>query len=339
MLEILQPQAGADMRRPSAMLTEFLVNAAQPDGCLELMLSVPDRCVLLQGWGDCPAAPFQAVLASHALSCFQAEAGTFARADVPAPATGVMLALPPDAAASLAGLSAVFLLSADRLHRITLHQRRLLDPSDSIGHIRAMQPVLSCSESMRSLLRSTLHHRYEGRDTLNIGERPVRAAVDLAAATHGVGAYLSGWVFDPAASSPSVELCAEGFAAPLDPFWVRVPRNDVSAAFTTSPLSRRLARTMLASPWPRPSLRLRTKPPTCASPSPTVSAPSCRCVWSAWTSQASARRCSAASISTSPPACRSSSSIWRRSSPECRRPSRNLPPSCSAGRCDAPKPL
>ena len=231
MLEILQPQPGADMHRPSAMLSEFLVNAAQPDGCVELMLSVPDRCVLLQGWGAYPTAPFQVVLAGDALSCFQAEAATFARADVPAPATGIMLALPPDAAPCLAGLGAVFLLSADRLHRSTLHERRLLDPSDSIGHIRAMQSTLSCSESMRSLLRSTLHYRYEGRDTLNTGERPVRAAIDLAAATQGIGAYLSGWVFDPAGKLASLELCAEGFAAPLDPSWIRVSRDDVSAAF------------------------------------------------------------------------------------------------------------
>ena len=85
-------------------------------------------------------------LAGDTLSCFQAEAATFARADVSAPAAGLMLALPPDAAASLAGLGAVFLLSADRLYRSTLHEHRLLDPSDSIGHIRAMQSMLSCSE-------------------------------------------------------------------------------------------------------------------------------------------------------------------------------------------------
>ena len=235
LFEILQPQPGADMRRPSAMVTEFLVNAAQPNGCLELILSVPDRCVLLQGWGAYAAAPCQVVLAGDVLSCFQAEAATFARADVPAPATGVMLALPPAAVLSLAGLGAIFVLSADRLHRSTLHERRLLDPSDSIGHIRAMQPLLSCSESMRNLLRSTLHYRYEGRDTLNSGERPVRAATDLIAATQGVGAYLSGWVFDPTGQLASLELCAEGFAVPLDPFWIRVPREDVSAAFSREP--------------------------------------------------------------------------------------------------------
>ena len=236
MLEILQPQPGADMRRPSAMLTEFLVNAAPSDGCLELMLSVPDRCVLLQGWGTCPAAPCQVVLTGDALSCFQAEAAIFARADVTAPATGIMLALPPDAAPFLTMLGPVFVLSGDRLYRSTVHERRLLDPPDSIGHVRAMLPLLSCSDSMRSLLRGTLHHHYDGRDTLNSGERPVRAAIDLAAATRGVGAFLSGWVFDPAGQLESVELRAEGFAAPLDPFWIRVPRDDVSAAFSTQPI-------------------------------------------------------------------------------------------------------
>ncbi len=235
LLDVLRPQDENDMRRPSTMLTSFLTEAAQPDGCVELMLCVPDECVLLQGWGPRASDPVEVLLVGPLLRSFAAQPGSFPRADVPAPATGLMLALPPEAADALSGLEKVFILSATTLHSRTIVEHRLLDPADSIGHIQHLLPGLSCPAAMQATLRSALRPRYDGRDTINSGPHPVRAAVDTSAASPGCGTYISGWVFDPARALVSVELCDENEAERIDLAWVRVPRNDVSEAFRLDP--------------------------------------------------------------------------------------------------------
>ena len=124
------------------MLRSLLSHAAQADGCVEIMASVPESCVLLQGWGARVSETVQVVLAGAAVSCFAGQAGNFARSDTAAPATGVMLALPPEAAAALAGVEQVFVLDDQGLHSRTLVQHRLLDPVNSVGHVRHMLPQL-----------------------------------------------------------------------------------------------------------------------------------------------------------------------------------------------------
>jgi len=236
MLDTLRPRADRDVPRVGAMLRAFLSQAAHPDGTIELMAAVPGGCVLLQGWGARIAGPVQVVLAGAALPCFAGHAGEFTRTDTPAPATGSVLALPPAAAGALAGIDRVFIVSDHGLHSRNLMEHRLLDPAASAGHIRDMLPVLRCPASMQALLRDALRPRYEGRDTLCNNAHPVRAAVDFAVAAPGVGAYLSGWVFDPIRQVAELHLCGtHGFGTRLDTAWTRSKRQDVAEAFRVTP--------------------------------------------------------------------------------------------------------
>lgn len=236
MLDTLRPRADRDVSGVGAMLRAFFSQAAQPDGTVEIMAAVPGGCVVLQGWGARIEGPMQVVLAGAALPCFAGHAGEFTRTDTAAPNTGIVLGLPPEAAGALAGIDHVFIVSERGLHSRSLVEHRLLDPSNSVGHIRHMLPSLRCSPPMQALLREALLPRYEGRDTLCNNSHPVRAALDVAAAAPGAGTYLSGWVFDPLRLLAEVTLCgANGQAARIDAQWTRLRRPDVVEAFRTTP--------------------------------------------------------------------------------------------------------
>jgi hypothetical protein len=235
MFDVMRSDDGSDMRQPNAVLNAFLTHAARADGCVELILHVPEKCVLLQGWGTRPTEPVELFLPGCNLPRYPAQSGDFPRSDIATPATGSVLALPAEAAAAMTGLEKVFLLTGDDLLCRQVVEQQVLDGDTSIGQIRHLLPRLSCSAPMLSLLRATLQPQYQGRDTLSACGRPVRAALDMAVATESGGAYLSGWLFDPAGHVAELHLCADVFAARLDETWVRVPREDVSAAFRTDP--------------------------------------------------------------------------------------------------------
>ena len=236
MLDTLRPRADRDVAGVGAMLRAFFSQAAQPDGKIEMMAAVPDGCVMLQGWGARIEGPMQVVLAGAAMPYFAGHAGEFTRTDTAAPATGIVLGLPPDAAGALTDMDHVFIVSERGLHSRSLVERRLLDPAASVGHIRHMLPSLRCPPPMQALLREALLPRYEGRDTLCNNSRPVRAGIDIAAAAPGAGAYLSGWVFDPLRLVAELRLCgAGGAAARIDTAWTRLRRPDVVEAFRTTP--------------------------------------------------------------------------------------------------------
>lgn len=234
MLDTLRPRADRDVAGVGAMLRAFFSQAAQADGKIEIMAAVPDGCVMLQGWGTRIEGPVQVVLAGAAMPYFAGHAGEFTRTDTAA--AGIVLGLPPEAAGALAGIDHVFIISERGLHSRSLVEHRLLDPAASVGHIRHMLPSLRCPPPMQALLREVLLPRYEGRDTLCNNSHPVRAALDIAAAAPGAGAYLSGWLFDPLRLVAELRLWgAGGAAARIDTAWTRLRRPDVVEAFRTTP--------------------------------------------------------------------------------------------------------
>ena len=235
MLDVMRSDGDSELRQPNAMLDAFLSHAARTDGCVELILHVPERCVLLQGWGKRPTEPVELMLPGSNLARHPANFGDFPRGDVAAPATGSVLVLPSELAGAMASLEKIFLLTGDDLLCRHVVEPRVLALEASIGQIRHLLPRLNCPAPMRTLLRATLQPQYEGRDTLNASGRPVRAALDTAVAAAGGGAYLSGWLFDPACHTAELHLCAEGVEVRLDQDWVRVPREDVSLAFRADP--------------------------------------------------------------------------------------------------------
>ena len=235
MLDVMRSDDRGDMRQPRAMLGAFLAHAARTDGCVELIMHVPRRCVLLQGWGARLSEPVEVLLPDSNVLRHPATAGDFPRADLTSPAMGSVLSLVPEAVDAMGGLEKVFLLTGDDLVCRRVIEPRVLDTEASLGQIRHLLPRLSCSAPLQTLLRNTLLPHFAGRDTLNNAGRPVRAALDMAVAAEGGGAYLSGWVFDPASHVAELHLCAEGFAARLDESWIRIPRQDVSTAYAADP--------------------------------------------------------------------------------------------------------
>ncbi|HEY4041036.1 MAG TPA: hypothetical protein VGM32_04225 [Rhodopila sp.] len=227
------PHIGITLAR---MLRAFLTEAAETDGCIEIMIRIPEGAVMLQGWGARLSGAVHVLLAGTTLPWFPAHAGEFDRSDIAPPAVGVMLAMPPDAAMALGDLDHVFVISERGVHSRALVEHRLLGPTDSIGHIRHMLPALRCPPPMSALIGEILRPRYEGRDTLSESRHPVRAAIDFAATGQGAGAYLAGWISDPQRRLARLHLCGScGYKARIDEAWVRVTRPDVTDAFGNAP--------------------------------------------------------------------------------------------------------
>jgi len=235
MLDMMASDGGSDMRQPSAVFEAFLTHAARPDGCVELIMHVPQKCVLLQGWGMRPSEAVELLLPGSALLRHAAYSGDFSRTDVTAPAVGNVLVLPPELAGTMGSVQKIFLLSENDLLCRHVVEPNMLDVNASVGQIRHLLPRLNCAAPVQALLRAAVQPLYDGRDTLNAAGRPVRAALDIAVSTTGEGAYLSGWLFDPACHMAELHLCADGFSVRLDESWERVRREDVSAAFRADP--------------------------------------------------------------------------------------------------------
>jgi O-antigen biosynthesis protein len=147
-----------------------------------------------------------------------------------------MLVLPPAALPAVADIEQVFVLTEDSLYSPALVRHQLLDPCQSIGHIRHMLPTLQCAPPMTAILQEALRPRFDGRDTLSGNAHPVRAALDFVAVAEDVGLYLAGWVFDPSRVLAALHVRGTaGFSARVDDAWTRVVRDDVAAAFRTEP--------------------------------------------------------------------------------------------------------
>lgn len=235
MLDVMRSDDGGDTHQPRLVLGAFLAHAARPDGCVELIMHVPQQCVVLQGWGTLHAEAVELLLPTAGTARHTASCGDFTRSDLVAPSTGSIIAVSPDLVDVMAGLETVYLLADDDLVSRHVVEKRVLGTEASIGQIRHLLPEANCPAPLQALLRAALQPRYDGSDTLNIAGRPVRAAVDMAVAANGEGAYISGWVFDPAARTNKLHLCAEGLELRLDESWVRVPRPDVGSAFAADP--------------------------------------------------------------------------------------------------------
>jgi hypothetical protein len=223
-------RGNADIR---AMLHAFLERASAPDGCIELAGAVEDHCVILQGWGAPPGPNCEAVLIGAAIERCSPRMALFARSDMRGTATGQVIVLPAATAGDLPQLEAVVLLDRRGMRwRPMIKERRLLSGKDTVGHLRGALPGLQCDQDTRAALLASLRPRFDGRFTLYDGGHPVRVAVDLAAAAAGAGTYLTGWLYDPAASVAEVHLHGtRGGSARLDTTWTRIVREDVTDAF------------------------------------------------------------------------------------------------------------
>lgn len=230
---IAAPRAGA----LKALLSAFLHKAAEDDGVVEIA-GQADGTLLLQGWGRIePDTPAEALLCDAQVSRQPASLAAFPRADIAAPATGVVALLAGAELIAPASVHALYLVAGASLRRrAVLPVRQVLNPTDTGNHLRDLLPRLDCDADTAALVRRMMRPRFTGADTLATLDRPVRAAIDLAAVFPGAGVYLSGWLIDPESHVHELALCgANGLRVRLDQHATRLPRPDVADAFAADP--------------------------------------------------------------------------------------------------------
>ena len=227
--------AAAAPRAPTlrSLLVQFLRRAAEEDGVIEIVGQAGDA-LMLQGWGRIGVAePVTMLVSGFAIARLPAHVARFQRSDIAAPATGVVLVMAQSAGIEAAELASVHLVSGAALcRRPVLPARQLLGAAETSGHLRDIAARLSGDAEAMQAVQGLLRPRFTGQDTLSTLARPVRAAIDLAVLFPGAGAYLSGWLVDPASDAGEVALAnAAGARLRLDHAWTRLPRPDVLHAF------------------------------------------------------------------------------------------------------------
>ena len=243
LLDILGAPATAARADVAAMLIALFDATAEPDGAIELVAQSPEHGLFLHGWGRSGGGEV-VLIGAGGIRRHSAAAAGFARGDVAAPAGGAILVLPPAAAGgfTVAPPAQVVLLDGDRLRcRRLLPAVRVLDAGETAALLRPLLPSLDGDAAALAALSDATRPAFAGLDTLNIGDRPLRMAVDVLAVAAGApeqGAYLHGWLLDPERQVRAVVLRATG-AAPsagiaIEARWTRIPRPDVSDAFAAT---------------------------------------------------------------------------------------------------------
>lgn len=217
-------------------LRSFLAAAAEEDGVIEMLGRTADA-VMLQGWGLAADAEAEAILAEQTVLRAPIVTASFQRPDIAAPAAGLVQLLTLPAGIELAVPGMVHVVTQGRLRRRkVLPARTLLDRSETAAQLRAMLPRLSAPPATRAAIKRAARPIYAGTETLSRLRHPVAAALDVVVALPGRGAYVMGWLLDPADAVASVALCDPSrFAARMDRRWTRVVRPDVSAGFRADP--------------------------------------------------------------------------------------------------------
>lgn len=218
------------------VVQSFLAAASEDDGVVEIVGRNAGMLVL-QGWGHDVEPGAEAILSDAAVLRAPILTATFRRPDIAAPASGLVQAIPLPAGVEMAVPSAVHVLAQGRLRRRrVLPTRTVLDRTDTALHLRDMLPRLSGAAETLAALRQAARPAYAGTETLSRLGRPIAAALDAVVALPGRGAFVMGWLLDPASEVTSVTLADTArFAARLDRRWTRVIRPDVSAGFRSDP--------------------------------------------------------------------------------------------------------
>lgn len=217
-------------------LHRFLEVAAEDDGVIEILGRTADG-LMLQGWGQGCGAVAEAILAERTVLRAPIVTASFQRDDIAAPASGLvqLLTLPSDLRIPAPG--AVHVVSQGRLQRRkVLPTRRLLEQGETAAHLATMLPRLAAAPNVLAAFRRAARPLYAGSETVSRLGRPIAAALDAVVTLPGRGAYVMGWLLDPAGAVRSVALCdGSRFAARLERRWTRVARPDVSAGFRNDP--------------------------------------------------------------------------------------------------------
>jgi hypothetical protein len=229
---------GAEVAKEvSGFVAEFFRCAAQEDGAIEIVGTPGGSAIFLQGWsGGLPAGTSELVLEGLDFASIRLQIAEFHRSDLSAPARGIIGVAVAEGIAPET-VKALYFVVAGELRRIrVLSERLVLDPSESVSHLRAIVPSLKGQERTLQLMRQLARVRYTGHDTLSPTGRPIAAAVDLAVTVAGSGFYVTGWFLDPLGQASAVALRSTAdLSARIDLRWTRVPRPDVAEGFAADP--------------------------------------------------------------------------------------------------------
>lgn len=225
-----------------ALLGAFLGAASEADGVIEIVGHADDT-LMLQGWGRSAAAEATvALLAERKVSRHPVSVAGFARSDIAPPSEGLVCLVGACTHGDAAPPGTVwFVAGTALLRRSLLPGHRQLTAAETAGHLRDIMPLLRCEPETTAHVARLMRPCFNGHDTLSSLDRPVRAAVDLAAILPGVGLFVSGWLIDPEGQARSVSLAvAPGVRHRLDGRWSRLTRPDVADAFRSDPRFRSL---------------------------------------------------------------------------------------------------
>lgn len=222
--------------RIGRLLAGLAAEVSQPDGFAELFGRFRDGSLLVQGWsrGVRPGAQKLLVEAEDIHVC-RAAAGSFARPDLPADASG-MLAVLTGAAPAPGAVRRIHFRAADGWRHLHIFEHRTILPDGvAYAHVRDMLGNLHDGEARQTVARIAAA-RYDGVETVSRLDAPVRIGLDMALRVPGAGLFVAGWLLDPARLVRAVTLKGPGVAARLDAGWSRLGRRDVSEAFAHDPL-------------------------------------------------------------------------------------------------------
>lgn len=220
-----------------AVLQSFLREAAETDGVIE-MAGGNAGTLLLQGWGRPETDPETEVLiADGTVLRRRLHEARFIRPDIAAPATGLVALVPDTGDLQPGSVTALHLVSGGRLvRRDVLPGRTVLGPAETAAHLRDMRARLVLGREVAALATAAQRPQFDGRNTVESLDAPVRAAIDLAVGFEGTGILLTGWLLDPEARVQRASLRGTaGFVAALPAGPVRIARPDILGGFRVDP--------------------------------------------------------------------------------------------------------
>ena len=230
------PFAGSE--RIDQFMLGLLRSVSQQNGFVEIFGRPECNGLLVQGWSFALGAGVQTMLIDHgALTPLEAVVGTFVRSDLLDSAHGVV-AYFKDARddAHLAVRRIYFRTEDGYVHLDLVDSPVRLEAADAVPHLRHMLPSVAGEPEVLRALKRICRPRFEGIDTQQVVQTPVRIAVDRVLHVPGTGFLLAGWMLDP---RRLVKLAlfksTANFYRRLHERWQRLPRPDVSAGFTADP--------------------------------------------------------------------------------------------------------
>ncbi|MGE3933101.1 MAG: hypothetical protein AB7F67_07610 [Rhodospirillaceae bacterium] len=227
----------ADAATLARLAAELLFAASRPSGIVEVRGVVPGAGYVVQGWAEWPLAGTVSFAIEDGGAWRDGPSATFERPDVTAPAAGFVAFVASPGAQRAADLGRICVRAGDRLGWLDIYaEGTVLRAEDTAGYLRGIKGSLRAPEAALRALGRTALSAYTGSETLTALDRPVRLAVDIAAAADGVGWYVSGWMADPLRRAAAVLLCrGDGATTRIDERWTRSPRPDVMAGLGDDP--------------------------------------------------------------------------------------------------------